>query len=678
MPTLKELLEQLNGSMLPPSSEVAPAIPFQGLKQRLNPFQADQASLPTTPDQGVNSSVVQPSVMGNLQQGLQNQASQALNFSDNLSQGYNLASQAAAHPLDPVYGQQLADKNLNVAMGSLGEVKPKAPLYSKLAQTVEEKLPNAASPEQIMGTLNSAGVKPEEIKFSRLQEFLANKDKVSKAELQSHLEQNPLTINDTVLGGQDPYKATEQRRQELKRQGIDPEEVDSRVEQEYERGDFSPNDKTKFSQYKTPGGENYREVLYTLPNKVSSQELGKDFVDWAGKKYGDRFLDMSDEEVKALGDKYKAEVSSGTRNVIPDQYRSSHFDEPNILAHNRLTDRVDSEGNKMLFSDEIQSDWHQAGRKSGYKTDGPIDTSAWTVERNKGSVNVLDGQGRVVRTFNDTKDVPDSRYLTQASKEKNSIGGVPDAPLKKTWHEYALKRMLKEAAENGHDSIGFTTGEQQAARYDLSKQVDNLNMQRLVTNGKETGQVLISGSKDGNQVLHQIVPESDVPGIIGKDPYSKLKEQSDKGSNVSASIKGADLSVGGEGMKGFYDKMLPEYLNKFGKKFGVKVEDAEIPTGVNKTNTSQYNLEASEDYPGKYYVVDQDGEMITDHASKKEAQKELEELQTESTKVHSFKITPEMRAHILKTGFPLFGVAGLGLSQHDPDDKYSFLKDRLK
>lgn len=36
-------------------------------------------------------------------------------------------------------------------------------------------------------------------------------------------------------------------------------------------------------------------------------------------------------------------------------------------------------------------------------------------------------------------------------------------------------------------------------------------------------------------------------------------------------MSGTDLSIGGEGMKGFYDKMLPDFLRKFGKKYGAEV-----------------------------------------------------------------------------------------------------------
>ena len=39
---------------------------------------------------------------------------------------------------------------------------------------------------------------------------------------------------------------------------------------------------------------------------------------------------------------------------------------------------------------------------------------------------------------------------------------------------------------------------------------------------------------------------------------------------------GLDLKVGGEGMKGFYDKMLPNEIGKYVKQWGGKVEKGKI------------------------------------------------------------------------------------------------------
>ena len=73
---------------------------------------------------------------------------------------------------------------------------------------------------------------------------------------------------------------------------------------------------------KVPGGENYQEVLLT----------------------------------------YKPKPGQG-------EFTASHHAEiPNVMVHYRTTDRTDSFGRKILFVEEIQSDWHQKARKIGYKS----------------------------------------------------------------------------------------------------------------------------------------------------------------------------------------------------------------------------------------------------------------------------------------------------------------------
>ena len=44
------------------------------------------------------------------------------------------------------------------------------------------------------------------------------------------------------------------------------------------------------------------------------------------------------------------------------QYSSPHWEEKNVLAHIRMNDRKDADGNNVLFIEELQSDWAQAGR----------------------------------------------------------------------------------------------------------------------------------------------------------------------------------------------------------------------------------------------------------------------------------------------------------------------------
>src|SRR5690606_20012505 len=131
-----------------------------------------------------------------------------------------------------------------------------------------------------------------------------------------------------------------------------------------------------------------------------------------------------------------------------------------------------------LFIEEIQSDWHQAGRDRGYA-------------KPKRSIEAIDAdRSRLNRERNAVKDeaaaLPDAemqKFRALMAREAElrqellavedewteamgTDGRVPDAPFKPTdeWAMLAFKRMARWAVDNGFDRIAWTTGEQQAAR----------------------------------------------------------------------------------------------------------------------------------------------------------------------------------------------------------------------
>lgn len=103
---------------------------------------------------------------------------------------------------------------------------------------------------------------------------------------------------------------------------------------------------------------------------------------------------------------------------LPDFQRTffgAHFFDHNVLVHVRTTVRKDVAGRKLLFVEEIQSDWHQSGTRYGY------DCNAW--------------------------------------------GQVANAPFKKDWPVLAIKIMLIYAAQNGFEGVSWPQGEIQETRY---------------------------------------------------------------------------------------------------------------------------------------------------------------------------------------------------------------------
>jgi len=175
-----------------------------------------------------------------------------------------------------------------------------------------------------------------------------------------------------------------------------------KVKQQFDRA-LSQEDSArspKFEKYTTPGGENYREILLQMERPSASRAaLGGDPVELtpeeAAKKIGispeefaedskvlyypsgyyieklksgryitvvenrDKLSSNLDEVEDFLAEGMSSELSAN----IPPSFRGGHFDEPNVLVHARVTDRTGPNGEKVLYVEEIQSDWHQAARK---------------------------------------------------------------------------------------------------------------------------------------------------------------------------------------------------------------------------------------------------------------------------------------------------------------------------
>lgn len=585
--------------------------------------------------------------------------------------------------------------------------------YSKLTKTVEEKMGNSASVEQINGMLRE--IKPEERKWSGLDEFLKGKEKVSKAELVDFLNANQLEIEEVVKEEypQEKIDAINARLQEI--EAIPDFENDTALSQERkelrkQRTDLSAGE-TKFGNYQIPGGQNYKEIIFRLPSEVKAYKelpegwtISPETIDNGISKPFEGFVIYDNEGDSRAGHKDKAtavkralEQLNGVEQRKADQegiqFRSSHFDERNILAHTRLNERIDADGKRVLFVEEIQSDWHQAGRKKGYK-ETAIDTGKLQSERKdiEDKLSALTEDNRLLnKKFSDQakKIDPKNSYKISEELKNNSEEyktkeaaiakeykvlderrkqiteqiiqaekGVPDAPFKKSWHEFVFKRMVRYAAENGFDKIAWTTGEQQAERYDLSKQVDSINYR---SDGDNTFE--ISVLKNGESVITEHgKTASQLEDFIGKEAAAKIVAGEGKkvkgGGNVK-SLSGLDLKVGGEGMKGFYDKILVDYANKFGKKYGAKVEAAKILDGKVRSGSLSGTWAATDH---GFEATRSDGRTksfnVEDYADEDAAQRAtvnwLNLQETPAITVHSLPLTPELRGAALNEGFTLF------------------------
>ena len=70
-------------------------------------------------------------------------------------------------------------------------------------------------------------------------------------------------------------------------------------------------------------------------------------------------------------------------------YFSSHWDEPNVLAHVRWNERTDTKGNRVLFVEEVQSDVGQDYKEQLINVEKSITNDFKAIVKNMVRMGVL-------------------------------------------------------------------------------------------------------------------------------------------------------------------------------------------------------------------------------------------------------------------------------------------------
>jgi hypothetical protein len=539
--------------------------------------------------------------------------------------------------------------------------KKAAPFFSK-ADVVLDELPRTKGlGNEFLAEIVKKGAKPTELRERGIEKALKDKPKMTKAEVQKIFEEKaPPKVQEKVFGSDVPDYDEWLDAKALEMYGREYHMLNRREQSKLDKM-YGALELTQYDRYKTPGGENYREILLKLPNQ-EKKITDADIEDWFKKSFD---MDIADDAGPDWREGRENWINIMREENPPTEFISDHFKgEPNVLAHIRVQDFTTPEGKKVLLVDEIQSDWHQSGRKKGYKS-GDEEEKIWDLTeqynnltyRRKNLIKEAEAMNNAgpafLRAMDEIGDItPKLMKLQQQMDELREISnrGVPDAPFKKNWHELAMKRVLDYAAENGYDSVAITPGAEQAKRYDLSKQVDELLYNR---NDDGTYRVLARTGGD-DKIIEESIAAEKLEDYVGKEIAQKIIDGEGSAAqarrynpstmymdqDVMQSLSGIDLQVGGEGMKGFYDKILPDYLNNYGKKYGASVEQSSLPIGMTEESKRLIN-----DAYGRGTLADID-------LANAQAQQQMHP-------VHSFNITPQMREEIRTKGQPMYGKVAM-------------------
>jgi GGDEF domain-containing protein len=291
----------------------------------------------------------------------------------------------------------------------------------------------------------------------------------------------------------------------------------------------------------------------------------------------------------------------------PKQFTSTHFPERDILAHVRLSTLERSNGERILLVHEIQSDLHQAGRREGYGTLPEGDTY------------------------------------------------IPDAPFKgEGWKRLAVKRLLAVAADEGYTGVGIVTGDAAAKAMQVSIEAWGVSWRRAPNNGRILTLRIPGDSKtlrvDRDGIVTRVAPETAqnealflkkrIEDVVPDDLAQQIRS-SDRGAYEPGKL----FTVGGRGMRGFYDREIVNIINDVGKKLGIRVDgqksitDARVEVyDVRTGNTIGY---AASDEAAERYIA-------------KHTERELAYVPSSSPRVHYLPISAEARRAIGEQGLPLF------------------------
>jgi hypothetical protein len=475
--------------------------------------------------------------------------------------------------------------------------------YSQMERTLAAKLPGSGSPQQLVNLLDSwaksGAIKAEELEWSGLSDALKldPSKKITKQQVLDYLRENNLRVHEKIKGGQANalewisterqggyYAADESGNawaifKEGEQYGVykngQPQvfadkPVTLSAAKELAQNEIfvssTAHGPEKAPDLNIPGGDNYRELLLTLPStrrRLTEKEKGEQIH--LGLKGN-----LNKQEKARLDELTRIEIAPRT------DFTSSHYTEPNVLAHVRFDERTDADGKRVLFLQEVQSDWHQHGRKEGYA--GLKNIPRYQAVGREGRIGRYDTAEEAQRAADEARAAGDHMAIAQ-ELPPGGKEGVPNAPFKTSWPMLAIKRMVRWGAENGFDRIAWTTGEQQAERYDLSKKVDEIAVYRTKYPNGTLYKVI--ANKDGQKLIDRGgLSEKALADNIGKELAEKAVA---KLATDPAPVKfaGVDLKVGGAGMKGFYDQILPAEVNKFFNKAAwgnAKVGTTEIDT----------------------------------------------------------------------------------------------------
>jgi hypothetical protein len=211
------------------------------------------------------------------------------------------------------------------------------------------------------------------------------------------------------------------------------------------------------------------------------------------------------------------------------------------------------------------------------------------------------------------------------------------------------------AAEGGYDRVAFVNGAQCVERFRLSHRISEIKWRRT----PDGIQLHLSRcAPQGLGVLEDagLHKATDLDGIVGKEIAQAIVSSDER----SGEFTGLDLRVGGEGLRRFYDEIVPMTLKRLLPKVGGQTVNEVLLEKQSSYDPEDGSMKGIVDFGvfprggRKYELRRREGGTVGAYNTADEAFLEAVRLQNIERKTQpGFDITPAMREKALQ-GLPLF------------------------
>ena len=324
-------------------------------------------------------------------------------------------------------GGSLPDAGVQKALDLTRDLNPQG-LYSHASEAAMAS-PQAKGPlPQMLASLK--GVKPDEMKYSGVEQAFAGQPQVTREQLAQHFTKNIPQLNETVL-----------------RPGAN-------------------DGATQYQAYTLPGGQNYREVLIHRP-ELSEKERINTAMAFQRRMNGIYGPGWSDPNVP-LSPEHQAEYDQMERKMSRrDEYSHPHWSVPDVVGHYRASDRTGPDGEKILHVEEVQSDWAQQARAAkkargvaAYDPAKPYQVYDLTTDK------VVSQHATPEEAQSEVEKHRGEKYLS--ASHARTLRVPPAGPYVSSTDnatDLILKHILTAAARGNYDKVVFTPGDEQAKRW---------------------------------------------------------------------------------------------------------------------------------------------------------------------------------------------------------------------